>query len=119
MPKVFYNRLIVDTTMSIGEAHFLSKMDNFNQSGFGDVNRLYNYCNILLGDPIIKFAFPDKPNFVVNQNSIKFSDEFITDTQDSIDIKLITCITGEESLMIHLKSILKRFILTQRFILNI
>ena len=30
-------RLVVDTTMSIGEAHFLSKMDNFNQAGFGDV----------------------------------------------------------------------------------
>ncbi|MCW9094460.1 MAG: C25 family cysteine peptidase, partial [Ignavibacteriaceae bacterium] len=89
MPEVFYTRLIVDTTMNIGEAHFLSKMDNFSQSGFGDVNRLYNYCNILLGDPIIKFAFPDKPNFVVNQNSIKFSKEFVTDTQDSIDIKIM------------------------------
>jgi len=64
-------------------------MDNFTQYGFGDVNRLFNYCNILLGDPIIKFAFPDKPNFVVNQNSIEFIDEVITDTRDSIDIKLI------------------------------
>jgi hypothetical protein len=89
MPEVFYKRLIVDTTMSIGEVHFLSKMDNFNQAGYSDVNRLYNYCNILFGDPVIKFTFPDKPNFVVNQNSVRFDENFITDISDSTDIKLV------------------------------
>jgi hypothetical protein len=89
MPELFYSRLIVDTSMNIGAVHFLSKMDNFNLYGFGDVNRLFNYCNLLLGDPVLKFASADKPNFVVNQNSVEFIDEFITDAKDSIEIKLI------------------------------
>jgi hypothetical protein len=108
MPELFYNRLVVDTIINIGEAHFLSKMDNFNQAGFGDINRLFNYCNILLGDPIIKFAFPDKPNFVVNQNSVKFSDEFVTDNQDSIDIKLVLANWGrviDDSLEVDIEGI--------------
>jgi len=89
IPKVFYKRLIVDSTQSIGEAHFLTKIDNFNSSGFSDVNRVYNYCNLLLGDPIIKFATPEKPDFVVNQNSVKFQSDLITDIDDSTNVKLI------------------------------
>ena len=94
MSEVFYNRLVVDTTSSIGEAHFLAKMDNFNQSGYSDVNRLYSYCNLLFGDPIIKIATPGKPNLVANQNSIKFSQDYVTDNIDSLDIKIIVANWG-------------------------
>jgi len=107
MPEVFHKRLVVDSTMSIGEAHFLAKMDNFNQAGFSDVNRLYNYCNTLLGDPIIKIASPVKPNFVLNENSIRIIEEFITDNTDSIGLKLIVGNWGkvvEDSLGIDINS---------------
>ena len=72
------------------------------------MNRLYNYCNILLGDPIIRFAFPDKPNFVVNENSVKFSSEFVSDNQDSIDVKLILANWGRvinDSLEVEIEGI--------------
>lgn len=108
MPQIFYKRLISDSTMNIGAAHFLSKMDNFSQSGFNDVNRLYNYCNILLGDPVIKFSFPEKPNFVVNQASVTFPEEVITDVKDSIDAKLILLNWGRvvaDSLELTIESI--------------
>ncbi|NWG27149.1 MAG: hypothetical protein HXY48_01305, partial [Ignavibacteriaceae bacterium] len=121
MPEVFYKRLVADTILNIGEAHFLSKMDNFNQAGFSDVNRLFNYCNILLGDPIIKFAFPDKPNFVANQNSIEFSDEFITDTKDSLDIKFVLSNWGrvvEDSLQVDIEGIYSDSTIYSLFFLN-
>ncbi|MFC2102929.1 C25 family cysteine peptidase [Bacteroidota bacterium] len=120
MPEVFYNRLIVDTTTSIGEAHFLSKMDNFSQAGYNDVNRLYNYCNILFGDPVIKFAFPDKPNYSINQNSVKFDENFITDLFDSVNVKIDLANWGKvsnDSIEVDVESFYTDSIISSRHLL--
>ncbi len=54
-PNLFYSQLLVDSASSVGEAHLLAKMKLFNESGFTDVNRVFNYCNLLFGDPAIAF----------------------------------------------------------------
>ncbi|NWF88562.1 MAG: T9SS type A sorting domain-containing protein [Ignavibacteriaceae bacterium] len=89
MPELFYKRLMVDSAECIGEAHFLAKMDNFIQSGINDVNKLYNYCSVLFGDPLIKVSTPEKPNFVLGNNAITILNEFITNNSDSLELKLI------------------------------
>jgi len=94
MPEVFYYRLIVNPSESVGKTHFLTKMDNFNQYGFGTVNRLYNYTNMLLGDPIIKFTTPEKPNFVVKPDFIKISEPVLTENDDSANVELIVTNLG-------------------------
>ncbi|RKY97522.1 MAG: hypothetical protein DRQ13_04580, partial [Ignavibacteriae bacterium] len=94
MPEVFYNRLIANPSESVGKTHYLAKMDNFNQHGFGTVNRLYNYTNILLGDPIIKFATPEKPNFVVKPEFIRILESVLTENDDSANFELIVTNMG-------------------------
>ena len=94
MPELFYNRLVANPSESVGKTHFLTKMDNFNQYGFGTVNRLYNYTNLLLGDPIIKFATPEKPNFVVKPDFIKILESVLTENDDSANVELIVTNLG-------------------------
>ena len=89
MPDLFYTRLIVNPGESIGESQFLAKMDNFNQTGFSETNRLYGYCSVLLGDPIIKFKTPLKPNYVTKPDFIQITNSVLTENDDSANVNLV------------------------------
>jgi hypothetical protein len=86
-PELFYNRILFDYTTTISRAHLLAKIDQFNLTGYSDVNKVFNYCNLLFADPLIKFALPEKPNFIINQKSVILPQQ-ISDIEDSIFVKL-------------------------------
>jgi len=56
----------------------------FANYGSGDVNRVFNYCNLLFGDPIIGFALPVLPDFQIENLSIDVLAP--NDSQDSVSI---------------------------------
>jgi len=88
-PKYFYEKLLLDTSQVISQAHFLAKVKLFNETGFGDANRVFNYCNLLFGDPLIEFALPQKPNFAVFDHSFSIVGNNPLDLDDSVTIKII------------------------------
>jgi len=87
-PKYFYSLLLNDSIKIIGRAHFLAKVRQFNETGINDVNRVFNFCNLLFGDPIISLKIPSKPNFSIGANSISIVGDFPRDTDDSVKIKI-------------------------------
>ncbi len=88
-PRIFYEILLRDTNKTIGRAHLLGKIRQINETGSGDINLVFTYCNLLLGDPIVGFKLPQKPNFYVDESSIKIQNEQINDQIDSINVKII------------------------------
>lgn len=87
-PPLFYEQLLLDSSKTISEAHYLAKVDLLNQYGTGDVNRVFNYCNILFGDPLIGFKLPSKPNFSVTNESFSQAKDFPLDSDDSLQVKI-------------------------------
>jgi len=85
-PQLFYSQLLIDTVSSVGEAHLKAKLNLFLQSGFSDVNRVFNFCNFLFGDPVVKFKTPDKPNLTVKENSFRLLPEYPSELTDSISL---------------------------------
>ena len=59
-PRLFYEQLLLDSSLVISETHFLAKYKLLNQYGTGDVNRVFNYSNIFFGDPLIRFQTSTK-----------------------------------------------------------
>lgn len=49
-PRLFYEILTKDSLKGIGRAHTLAKIRQINETGTGDVNRVFTYCNLLFGD---------------------------------------------------------------------
>jgi len=88
-PYLFYEQFYKDTIRSIGQAHTLAKIKQFNISGINDVNRVFNYCNLLFGDPIVKLAVPTKPNLAVTRSDINFVGNNPTDLQDSVQFQVV------------------------------
>ncbi len=88
-PRYFYETLTRDSIKIIGRAHTLSKIRQINETGVSDVNRVFTYCNLLMGDPIIGLQLPQKPNFVVDESKIKLITEQPNDQIDSINFKII------------------------------
>ena len=87
-PQLFYEQLLLDSSQVISEAHYLAKIRLLNQYGTGDVNRVFNYCNIFFGDPLIGFKLPPKPNFSVKNSSFTLTDSFPLDIDDSVQVKV-------------------------------
>lgn len=106
-PNLFYTKLLKDTVTSVGRAHWLAKSQQFTQFGFSEVNRVFNYCNLLFGDPIVSFRTPLKPNFAVRENSFWLLSETPNDMTDSIEIAIEILNTGRvpvDSLDVNIKS---------------
>jgi len=66
----------------------LAKVQQFNESGYSDVNRVFNYCNFLFGDPIVVFKTPVKPNFAISESSFEITGANPSDQSDSAYIKI-------------------------------
>lgn len=87
-PGLFYKKILVDSVVTLSKAHMQAKLEQFSIYGFNDVNRVFNFSNILFNDPILKFAVPQKPNFIVNQNSISLTPSQVPDLVDSVLVDL-------------------------------
>lgn len=88
-PKLFYEILMRDSLKGIGRAHTLAKIRQINETGAGDVNRVFTYCNLLFGDPIIGLQVPNKPNFVMDGSKIKLLTSQPNDQLDSIKFMIV------------------------------
>lgn len=84
-PKYFYQQLTFDSLKGIGRVHLLSKIRQLNETGTGDVNKVFTYCNLLFGDPIIGLRFPEKPNLYVDNSKVKLLTQNPNDQTDSLE----------------------------------
>ena len=42
-PELFYKKILIDSITTISKAHVLARFYQFNFSGYGDVNKVFNY----------------------------------------------------------------------------
>lgn len=87
-PGYFYSTFLTDTIKQIGLVHNLSKVKQINLTGLSDVNKVFSYCNVLFGDPLISLAVPPKPNLFVDGNSISFSTNTPSDQDDTLYVEI-------------------------------
>lgn len=102
-PQLFYQQLLQDSLPVISETHYLAKLQLFNLYGTSEVNRVFNYCNILFGDPLIGFQLPPKPNFSITNKSFSLENSFPLDNYDSVKVRVELINFGkasEDSVMI-------------------
>jgi len=85
-PSLFYGKILKDTVTTVSKAHHLAKL----QLSSSEANRVFKYCNLLFGDPILKIALPRKPNFALDEQSVQLLGNIPTDMDDSVNIKVIT-----------------------------
>jgi hypothetical protein len=88
-PGYFYDILVRDSIKNIGRAHTLAKIRQLLETGTGDVNRVFTYCNLLLGDPVIGLQIPTKPNFKMDESKIKLLTEQPNDMMDSVKFRVV------------------------------
>ena len=116
-PKIFYSKLLIDTITVVSEAHLLSKIQQFQQYGYSDVNRVFSYCNLLFGDPMISLRLPKKPNFEITSADISIEGENPTEFSDSVMYNLNIKNLGRvfpDSLQIHISDQVKDSLLFQK-----
>ena len=87
-PKLFYKELLADSVYNLSEALKLAKLDMLQQYGSSGVYQLFALTNTLIGDPIISLQLPNKPDLSISLNDISYNTSQLTDTADSIDIKI-------------------------------
>ena len=89
MPVYFYEDMLNSNTKEVGNAHLQSKIRMFQNIGTSSVFRLFALTNTLLGDPAIRIKIPNQPNLKISSSDVLFSNNFINDSQDSIQIKIV------------------------------
>ena len=87
-PVYFYRQLLRDSISNIAEAHVLAKAEQFQQNGYSDVNRVFNFCNILFGDPLLNLKLPSKPNLKIGSNDIQPLINNPSDQDDYLPVKI-------------------------------
>lgn len=88
-PKYFYEILLQDSIKRIGYVHLKAKIKQLNDNGYNDVNRVFTYCNLLLGDPIVNILLPQKPNLYIDNSKIKIPSSELNDKLDSTAVKIV------------------------------
>ena len=58
-PQLFYSEILQKNASSIGEAHNLAKIELLSTYGYSEVYKIFDLCNVLLGDPIVKLKVPE------------------------------------------------------------
>lgn len=91
-PKLFYSLLLKDQVTNIGSLHSLAKASLISQYGLSEVNKVFLYCNSLIGDPIINLAIPKKENYKFN-GIVSLQNNF-NDQSDSVELNLSIENTG-------------------------
>ncbi len=86
-PKLFYEKLLVDTVLTIGDTHRLTKLKLLSTYGSTGTYRLFSLTNSLVGDPIIKIKLPSKPNLLISNTDFSYFGNLSDDT-DSVLCKV-------------------------------
>lgn len=87
-PKYFYDFYLQDTLRCVGQIHFLAKMKQINLTGLTDINRVFNYCNLLFGDPIVRMPIPTKLNYHIENSFITLTDLKTNELKDSVILQV-------------------------------
>ncbi|MDD8017707.1 MAG: C25 family cysteine peptidase [Bacteroidota bacterium] len=87
-PQFFYKRLLADTTLSIGEAHRLAKLDFIRTNSSSDSYKLFLKTNSIIGDPIVHLPVPTKPNFSFTNAQITINPQQPTEQIDSVLVNI-------------------------------
>lgn len=87
-PQIFYKKLLIDTSASLGEIHRLSKIDYIKQFGSGGSYGLFIKTNTLIGDPIVSIPIPQKANLSVLSSQYEQNPEYPTDQNDSVSLTI-------------------------------
>ncbi len=89
LPIYFYEDILNSSTKEVGNAHLSSKIRMFQNLGTSSVFKLFALTNTLIGDPIVRIKIPNQPNLKISNSDILLSSNFINDTQDSTQIKIV------------------------------
>ncbi len=87
-PYYFYEQLLKDSILSVSEAHLLAKINQFQQSGYSEVNKVFDYCNIMFGDPLLDLKLPSKPNLKISAADIQLLESNPSDQEDYMPVKI-------------------------------
>lgn len=87
-PTFFYNQFLKDSITNISEAHLLAKVQVLQQEGYSDVNRVFEYDNILFGDPLINLKIPAKPNLKISEADIQLPYNNPSDQTNYLPVKI-------------------------------
>ena len=88
-PQLFYNRILKQYITTLGKAHVLAKIDLMSNYGSSGVDAVFDYCNTLFTDPVIKLQVPPLPNLSVSQKDVTIDHNFLDDSIDSATVKII------------------------------
>ncbi|MFA6439671.1 MAG: C25 family cysteine peptidase [Bacteriovoracaceae bacterium] len=86
-PTTFYKKLLVDTSLSIGESHRLAKIEYMKSFGATGSYRLFTLTNTIMGDPIVKLPIPQQPNLSLSKTIVEVFPDRPTDDDDSLAIR--------------------------------
>ena len=87
-PTYFYQQFLRDSITNVGEAHVLAKIEQFQESGYNDVNKVFAYCNVLFGDPLLNLKLPPKPNLEISAGDIKPATANPSDQDNLLAVKI-------------------------------
>ncbi len=82
-PKLFYEKLLKDTVLTLGDAHRFTKIKLLSTYGSTGTYRLFSLTNTLVGDPIVKLKLPNKPNLLITNSDFATVGE-LSDATDSV-----------------------------------
>jgi hypothetical protein len=89
MPVYFYEDMLISNSKEIGNAHLASKIRMFQDLGTSSVFRLFSLTNTLVGDPVVRIKIPILPNLKVSSSDVLLSSNFVNDSEDSTQIKIV------------------------------
>jgi len=87
-PQLFYSNILQNQVTGIGQAHELAKTQMLQNYGNTGSYRIFDYCNVLLGDPIINLKIPPKPDLSISANNYNISGNNIDDSNDSVQVNI-------------------------------
>jgi len=89
LPLLYYSALIRDRAPTLGQALLASKYRLQDLYGAHLINIVATYTNLLVGDPIVRLALPEKSNLVVREQWMRTENDIITDVMDSVSFSLV------------------------------
>ena len=87
-PTYFYEQMLIDSVTNISKAHVLAKIELFKNNGHNDVNTVFAYDNVLLGDPLVNLKLPEKPNLAISSSDIIPLNNTPSDQDDYLPFKI-------------------------------
>ncbi|MDP3148715.1 MAG: C25 family cysteine peptidase [Ignavibacteria bacterium] len=87
-PKLFYEKVLIDSVSTISEALKLAKLKMLQTYGSTGVYKLFALTNTLIGDPIAQLRIPNKPNLSITPSDIYINSTNPSDLMDSLSVSL-------------------------------